>query len=265
MDFENIKKVALNCVIGVAISLFFLLINGLGAFGFLYDWGNYISEPINYGIGQFTDGVRNTISTILEISTLREKNSTLITENEMLLSQLEEDSELKLQNEILLAQLQSEPTKNMTLLLARILGIDLKGVSEHVVIDLGSDDGIEVGDAVVIGDILVGEVRDVYKSTSRVRLVTNRNSNIVVLDRNTRAKGLVRGSLEGLVMEEILENENVNTGDVIIVWSDSYPTNLIIGTVDSVEEDQTSSTKKAILSPGVSLENLNYVFVVKDE
>jgi rod shape-determining protein MreC len=265
MDFENIKKVGIRTGIGIAVSVFLLLVNGLGSLDFLYDFGNYLSEPITFGIGQFSEGVENLLFTIIEIGYLKEENQSVINENLALKAEIGKSVEVELQNEILNTQLNSIPTQNTPLILARILGVDRSGISEHVVVDLGSDDGIEVGNAVVIGDILVGDIRDVYKTTSRVRLVTNRNSNIVSMNRNTRAKGLVRGSLDGLVMEEILESEDVNVDDVIIVWSDNFPRDLVIGTVVSVQNDPTASTKKAYLDPGVSLENLNYVFIVLDE
>ncbi len=265
MDYENIKKIAINTGIGIVISVLFLLLNGFGAFEFMYDWGNYLSKPITFGVGQFTKGVSNFFSTVTEIGSLKEENTILEGENDILFAQIERSREFELQNEILLAQLDSSSTSGMTLKLARILGIDQSGPAEHVIIDIGFEDSVTIGDPVVLGDILIGDVRDVYKSTSRVRLVTNRNSNIVVLDRNTRAKGLVRGSLSGLLMEDVLESEDINVDDVIVTWSDSFPKNLIVGTVVEVEDNPTASTKKAYLDPGVSLENLNYVFVVKDE
>lgn len=265
MDFEKIKKVLIYAGVGLVFSMFFLLMNGLGAFNFFYDVGNYVSEPVVFGVGQFSRGVQNLFSTIVGIGALREENTSLVEENDRLKAKEGEYSEILLQNEILLSQINTSATKNRTLVLARILGVDVNGISEHVIIDVGSDDGVSTGDAVVIESILVGEIRDVYKSTSRVRLVTNRNSNIVAMDRNTRAKGLVRGSLDGLVMEEILESEKVNVDDVIIVWSDNYPGNLVIGSINSVENDPTASTQKAYLKPAVNLENLNYVFVVLNE
>jgi rod shape-determining protein MreC len=263
VDIEDIKKTAINSVVGVGISLLFILLNGLGLFDFLYDWSNYISEPITFGVGEFGQGVGSFFSTIVEIGTLKEENSRLQMQNSELSAQIEKSNEINLQNEILMSQLGADLTENWNLSLARILGVDRAGPSEHVVVDLGSQDGIEVGDPVILGDILVGDVREVYLSTSRVRLVTNRNSNIAAMDRNSRAKGLVRGSLDGLVIEDILESEEINKGDVIISWSDELPDSLVIGTIREVIDDPTSSTNKAYLDPAVSLSNLNYVFIVE--
>lgn len=263
MNFDDIKKVAVESTIGVVVSLLFLLLNGMGMFSFLYNWANYLAEPIIFGVGQVSESTSQFFSTFIQIKSLKSDNIVLEKENSKLSAEIEKNKEIQLQNEILLSQIGTELTKKWELSEARILGVDQSGPSEHVVIDLGSDDDIEVGDPVIIGEILVGDVREVYKSTARVRLITNRNSNVSVMDRDTRAKGLVRGSLEGLIIEDVLESEDLAEGDIIISWSDELPDSLIVGTIRNLVDDPSATTRTAYIEPAVSLENLDYVFVMK--
>ena len=182
-----------------------ILSDGMGWIDPLYSAGNYVVAPIAYWSNRAVVGVENVVGTVLQIGSLRSENAKLIVENSTLRAELAKSHEIERENEILRSQLGIELTKGWKLKKSRILGFDMYGIAEHVIIDTGSDDGISVGNVVILGDLLIGEVREVYASTSKVRLVSNQNSNIIVIDQNTRAKGLVRGSLEGVVMEDVLK------------------------------------------------------------
>ena len=262
MDTDYIRKSGVRVIIAVVVTLFIILASGMGWLRPLYSGANLIARPIEYWVIQGIRGSENFIATIAEIGSLRSKNADLVIENAKLAGELGAYKEIEKENEILRSQLGIELTKDWELKKVRILGIDEYGMSEHVVIDGGSDDDIEVGDVVILGDLLIGEVRDVFQSTARVRLVSNQKSNIVAIDQKTRAKGLVHGSLEGIVMEGVLENEELNVGDTVITWEDDIPGGLVVGTISEVETDPTSSTKKAFLETGFSLEDVQYVFVV---
>jgi rod shape-determining protein MreC len=261
---DSLKNNILRLIIGGAICLLLILINGMGWLRPLYSWADYILEPVQYWSGQFSKTVENSFETIVEIGTLRKRNNELLIENAKLKAEISENNECETENESLRKQLEVDSSQDWDLKKSRILGIDRNGTSEHVVIDLGSEDGIEKGDVVVIGNILLGEIRDVYETSSRVRLISNQNSNVIALDQETRAKGLVHGSLDGLVMEEILENEEINIGDTVITWQDEIPEGLVIGEIREVEDNPTASTQTAYIDPGFSLEDLDFVFVITD-
>ena len=265
MDAEYFKTVGVKVIGGIAISLLLILSDGMGWIEPVYSVGNYMFEPMAYWTSRTVGGVENIGGTFFQIGSLRSDNAKLLAENAGLVAQVGKLSEVQRENEILRSQLGIELTKDWNLKKVRILGIDRSGVAEHVIIDGGSDDGIVEGDIVILGDLLIGEVRDVFRSTARVRLVSNRNSNIYAIDQKTGAKGLVRGSLDGIVMEEVLENEKLEVGDVVITWDDEIPGGLVIGSITKTEEVPTSSTKTAFIETGFSLEDVYYVFVVLHE
>lgn len=264
MDLGYFKKHSLRILAGVIFCLFLVLIDGLGWLGPLYSWGNYVLKPIQYWVGRSVDGLGNVVSTVLEVGNLRNKNNELRVKNAELKAELSKYSEIEKENEALRKQVDIEDADKMKLKMVRILGIDRNGLAEHVIIDAGEDEDVSIGDVIIIGDIYLGEVRNVYKSTSKVRLITNQNSNVVAIDQETGAKGLVRGGLSGIVIEEVLENEELNVGDRVVAWSDDVPSGLFIGEITKVENQPTSSTKKAFLDSGINIEELGYVFVVLD-
>lgn len=264
MDSEYFKKNGLRYFGGIIISFFLILANGMEWLNPIYSSGNYIMEPLSYWAGRLVKSGENLISTVVEIGSLRNENNDLKVENAKLKAKMSKLDEVEKENQTLREQIEIEATKDFDLEMVRILGIDENGSAEHVLIDAGEDKGIEKGDAVVIGDILIGEVKEVEYSTSRVRLITSQNSNIIAIDSRTRAKGLVRGSLKGIVMEDVLENEELNEGDSVIVWEDKLPPDLVIGEIKKIDIISTSSTKKAYIESGINIEELNYVFVILD-
>ncbi|MBN2101143.1 rod shape-determining protein MreC [Candidatus Dojkabacteria bacterium] len=262
MNLDYLKSKSIYVVVGIVVSFFMLLLDGMGILQPVYSWGNFILEPFEYWSGRVFKGVNNTILTVVEIGSLRSENSDLKIENAELKSEVTKLEEIEKENETLREQVGIDLKLELKLRKVRILGVDSDGLAEHIIIDAGNDEKVEKGDALIVGNVLVGEVRDVYKSTSRVRLVSNQKSNIIALDQDTRARGLVRGSLEGVVFEEVLENEKLEEGDTIITWSDDFPEGLVIGKIRKIEVIPTSSTKRAYLETGVNFENLNYAFVV---
>jgi len=264
VDLDYLKKYGLRLFAGIGLSLFFLLVSGMGWMRPVYSFGNYIVEPLAYWVGQGVGGIENFGSTITEIGNLRGENGELVVKLAKLEAELGKKDEIEKENEAFREQLDIDPRPEWELKLVRVLGFDRNGTVDHVIIDGGLDEDIDRGDVVVLGDVLVGEVREVYQSTAKVRLLTHKSSNVYAIDQKTRAKGLVRGSLEGLVMEEVLENEELNEGDTVITWEDEIPGGLVVGKITRIEEIATSSTKRAFLNPGFSYENLDYVFVIVD-
>ena len=264
MDIDYLKKTGVRLMFGVVASVFLLLSDGMGWTEPVYSVGNFVVEPVEYWTNEVGMWIENAASTITEIGSLKSENARLSMEVADLTSELGKLSEVEIENETLRTQLGIDLSKDWVLSKVRILGLDERGVSEYVIIDGGRDQDILEGDVVIVGDILVGEVRDVFQSTARVRLVSNQGSNVAVVDQRTRAKGLVRGSLEGIVMEEVLENEELEEGDIVITWEDDIPGGLVVGIITGVEDVPTSSTKRAFIEQGFSLEDLQYVFVVID-
>lgn len=241
-----------------------MLSEGMGWTQPVYTAGNYVMEPVVYWTNEFGIGVERTVGTIVEIGSLRSENARLNLEIAELLAQCGNLSEVEKENDILRTQLGIEVTKDWQLVRVRVLGLDERGVADYVIIDKGWDKDIAVGNVVIYGDILVGVVREVFQSSARVRLISNQGSNIAVVDQRTRAKGLVRGSLEGIVMEEVLENEEIAVGDVIMTWENDIPEGLVVGVIRAVDETHTLPTKRAFIDQGFSLEDLQYVFVVTE-
>ena len=83
---------------------------------------------------------------------------------------------------------------------------------------------------------------------------------------SSRAQGIVRGSLEGLLfLENLEEDAQVAVGDVVITsgLGGSYTSGLIIGTVVRVDEGEGGSSATVVVSPNDDPSALEEVVVVR--
>lgn len=126
---------------------------------------------------------------------------------------------------------------------ARVLA-DVNGpFRESLLIDLGTNDGIAAGFAVVTGDGLVGHVVDVGSTTSRVLLVRDGGSRIPVLVGPSAMRGILKGNGRGSapVINNVGHGSNSTaaprTGDDVYTSGDdgSLPRGLRIGKIQLSE------------------------------
>ncbi|MBN1618816.1 rod shape-determining protein MreC [Candidatus Dojkabacteria bacterium] len=264
MDIDYLKKTIRSFVVGILICVFMLLLDGMGWIDPVYSSVNFVMEPLEYFAGRSVVSVQGFFSTITQIGVLSSQNNELKIDNAKLLAQISNIKEIEVENELLKDQLELTDDKEWQLEKARVLGLENESTVGSIVIDIGEDKDVHKNDVVIIGMIYLGRVSAVYKSTATVQLITDYNSNIICLDQETRAKGIVHGSLDGLVFEDVLENEELNVGDTVITWEDDIPQDLIIGKISKLEDSPTSSTKKSYVDIGFAIEDVDYVFVVID-
>ena len=131
--------------------------------------------------------------------------------------------------------------------------------------DLYKIDGVETGLTVMGTSGVVGQVYSAGEHTAEVRLLTDPDSGAAARVESSRAEGVVRGSLEGLLYLENLDADAVvNPGDVVVTsgLGGSYAPGLIIGTVVKVDTRQGESTRRVIVSPNDTTGALEEVLVV---
>ena len=134
-------------------------------------------------------------------------------------------------------------------------------------IDKGSDDGITVGLPVMGTSGLVGQVKSVTASTADVRLLQDSNSGVAVLIQSSRAEGLLRGNIDGLLyLEDVDADVEVKVGDVIVTsgLGGGYFRGLIVGTVVRVEDSNGQAIRKIVVAPNDTISGLEEVMVVTD-
>jgi len=108
-----------------------------------------------------------------------------------------ENSQLKADNAELdqLRQMQQVEDRypEIELIPVKVLGRDPTGQQMFLIIDMGSDDGIEEGMAVVSPDYYVGQITEVTETTAKVMLIIDASQSVGAMLEDTRGEGIVTG------------------------------------------------------------------------
>jgi rod shape-determining protein MreC len=233
--------------------------------------GNFIFKifsPIQKFFIKTGDKVVGFFEIILSIKDLGKENAELRQKNLGMESELTKLKEAERENEILREALNFSQ-KNIPLYeIASVVGKEIQGGGDWILIDKGSENGIEKG-AVVIskGFSLVGKIIEVNSNFSKVLLITNSKSTVAALIENSRSEGLIQKT-EGenkIFMDFIPKDENPEIGEKIITsgMDKIYPGGILIGKIESVDLSENQLFQKIIIAPATDFNKLEEVFVIK--
>ena len=131
---------------------------------------------------------------------------------------------------------------SMPTTMAQAVMLDISGRFKSLIVDRGSSSTIDVDDAVVNANGLVGRVVLTTKDMAKVQLVTDGNSSVGVLIERTRRQGVLRGDgMGGAQLYDIpTTGADVRPGDnVLTAGIDGvYPKGIPVGVVQKVEKGQ---------------------------
>lgn len=211
------------------------------------------------GAGSLGESIENATADESTLSALRERNAELT-------EQLAQDEELRQENERLRNLLQLADTYGLKGTAARVIGRSTSAYDQTITIDAGEEDGVDTGLTVMGESGVVGQVIATTATTATVRLLTDSNSGAAALVQSSRAEGIVRGSLDGLLyLENIDADVAVNVDDLVVTsgLGGSYTRGLLIGRVVKVEGSVGDATRRIVVSPNSTVDVLEEVLVVK--
>jgi rod shape-determining protein MreC len=234
----------------------------------------YAFKPFQAAVDGAARGVSSVVSAIAEIDRLRVENGALRSENARLQNQAGTTDELRREVQELTALLQLRNGFDYHTVGATVIAREPSEFRRLVTIDKGTDDGIVVGDVVVVGGgALAGRITEVGGNYARLLLLTDTTSTVIGQFANTASTGEVAGGLDGpLVMSKIDAAAKFGPGAEVVTAGielaggirSPYPKGLVIGQVVDVRQDPNSVVKTAYLQPAANLDNLEYVLVITD-
>lgn len=194
----------------------------------------------------------------------------LLEENRTLREQLVDYYEVKAENasyENILSVKEAMPDLELTA--ASVVGRDPGDVFYDFTIDRGSLSGISTGDAVITEMGVVGVVEEVYATSSRVRSILSEETQIGAVAKETGESGVISSDIQfansGKVRLNYLTRDTQIQPGAIVTTSGAggmFPSDLLIGRVDSVERSNADSSYYAIVTPYVDVKTVSDVFVI---
>lgn len=149
---------------------------------------------------------------------------------------------------------------NLDIIVSRVKYRDVYEYSNTLTIFKGTKNNVNVGDAVLTNNGLVGIISKTYDYYSVVSLITNKKSNISV--KINDAVGVLKLENGKLVVTSINNYKNISIGDEIYTSGlGNLPDNIYVGKVKSVSLNDTEIEKVIEVDIENRLDTLDYLFI----
>lgn len=146
---------------------------------------------------------------------------------------------------------------------SKILYRDIYNLNNQITIYKGENKGVSSKNLVINEKGLVGIVKEANKNSSVVDLLLNENLNLSI--KIGENYGILKYKDNELIVEGINNKGNIKIGDKVTTSDISiYPENILIGTINAVENDNYEIEKKIKVTPIVDFSNLKYVSIITD-
>jgi rod shape-determining protein MreC len=158
------------------------------------------------------------------------------------------------------------PRAEYRLVTADVVSRSIDGVSEALIINRGSDDGIETGRPVIArGSVLIGRIQRADSRSAVIVLLTDPSFRVAATA-GEKAEGLVHGA-RGLdiVMDTIPKTADMHSGDRVVTsgTDGTFPPHLLIGTVGEIDAPGNEIFQSARVAPAADLTTLRIVSVIR--
>jgi rod shape-determining protein MreC len=201
-----------------------------------------------------------------DLITLRTRNAELQAQVSQLQTQVIDLQQRVNETEILAALVDfSRANPESSYKAASVIGRDPSPFLHYVIINRGSNDGIQRGMPVVTNEGLAGRIDAVIGDAARVQLVTDPAAAVNVHLKNANADAMLVGSVTGdLSLDLISQDATVNAGDIILTsgLGGGFPPDLIVGQVVNVRKLPAELFQQATVQPAVDFSRLQIVLII---
>ena len=264
MKFLNGKNVQTIVIIMAVAGILFLALSG------------YLTPVFNLSLNPLVSfeswlsvrylSARDFLTAPRDVTQLREQNAILESQVTQLQTQLIQMQEQLGEADICFALLDFGRTNpQYEYVTATVIGREISPFLQYIIIDKGSDDGVQYGMPVVTQQGLVGTVDAVIATASRIKLITDSTSVVNVFLQTADVEAQLNGSLtEDLSLDMIPLDAPVEAGDVVLTsgLGGNYPPNIFVGQVLSVQKRDNALFQTASVQPIVDFTSINAVLVI---
>ncbi|MFA4930708.1 MAG: rod shape-determining protein MreC [Patescibacteria group bacterium] len=193
-----------------------------------------------------------------ENETLKQKNIDLLQENNKLFVLEEENRQLQ---KLLDYSQNNHDYKYIT---GQVYAQDSINLTNTIQVDQGQNDGVKVGDHVLLGGIYIGRIIEANDHTAWVRVITSPGLLVVGQISSINTNGIVSGQIGfGLIMKDIPPDANLQVGQVVTTTAidANMPADLLLGEVIEVKHNDQNIFQEATLKPYFDLKEIKYVLI----
>lgn len=196
--YKNKKTGIIGIIITIIVLIILVLLTNI-KLGSLTGAQNVFSKlvmPVQNGLTYLKNKVSGNNIFFEDINNLKTENEKLREENKQLEEQLRELEIIKAENATLRAyNNMSEKYSEYTTVPAYIINKDISNLSDTMVINVGSDDGIKENMPVITTEGLVGYIISTTDTTSKVKPIIDPSTSVSSSISTTRDSVIVKGIL----------------------------------------------------------------------
>lgn len=226
---------------------------------------NTVIEPV---LAAETSAANTSVSWLKVVASIRDlarENAELKAKNQQLESELAKLKEVAHENEILRQELKFAEEGKESFIPSQLIGRTTSGIIKDLIINQGEKSGVKVGQAVIAEGYLVGLVNTVLPDQATVQLITNPRSLVPVVTQTSRASGILRGGISGLVVNDLLIDADIKQAEAVLTsgLGGDLPADIPVGTIIESNARKGDIMKRATVRTPLDISRLEMVFVRK--
>ena len=261
------QRLYITVIVILAVVILLIFFGSSGLINPINDLAVFILRPIQSKVFPASQTLSDYIAKHDTIEQIEKRNqeledeiSSLLVENSQLKSTIEDLNIIRSEREFL-------EKENYNFIQARVIGKTTENQLRELIINVGSNDSIQEGFAVVSErGYLIGKVVEAKKYISKILLVTDGNSEVAAQVQNeTNAPGIVVGHLGlSLTMRLIPQNEIIQTDQTVVTsgLEANIPHGLMIGTISNIQLNPGDIFQEANITSKVSFDNIGIISVI---
>ncbi len=197
---------------------------------------------------------------------LEKQNKQLLRQQLMMSERLQRFEHLYQENERLRILLKSPIRMDTKKKVAEVIEVANDPFHQYVVLNSGTDNGVFVGQPVIDGQGVVGQVIQVDKFTSRVLLLSDSSHGLPVrITRNdVRLIANGTGELDVIELIHVAKSTDVRVGDLLVTsgLGHRFPEGYPVARVTKVIKDSGQSYAQILAQPLAALDRIRYVLLL---
>jgi rod shape-determining protein MreC len=226
-------------------------------------------EPVYRIAALPADVARATRTAVVSQDTLAKENREL--RDALLLAQarLNRLDALVAQNARLKDLLDAQTSLGLSVQLARLIDVDLDPFRPRVVLNVGANQGVTIGQPVIDAHGIMGQVIEVLGNTSIVMLITDPTHAIPVMVERSGLRTIAygTGAIDRLELPNIPISADVQVGDRLVTsgLGGRFPAGFPVGEILSISTDSSSLFAAAQARPAAALDRSGDVLLLRDQ
>jgi rod shape-determining protein MreC len=226
-------------------------------------------EPMYRLAGLPSAGVRALGVAYADRKVLTEQNARLREDLLLANAKLNRMAAVAEQNQRLQELLATQRSLELKVQLARVIGVDLGTDRHRLLLNLGTRDGVAVGQPVIDAHGLLGQVVQTLPTTAVVMLVTDPAHAVPVTIERTGLRTIAYGTRDGsgLMLPDIPLAADVRVGDRLLTsgLGGRFPPGFPVGTIRRVRTAPTGMFLEAMAQPAADLDRSEDVLLLHDQ